>query len=329
MILDTLASFRKQWWRAGLTLCISLLIVATGGTNADASVSQGLLGHDVAPAVGEKGVYGKDPGQEGYYNYEDPPEEPEEPAITSEGPDSVVIVDQRPPDLSVGQLWGMHPDQFQAHFKAVTKYAVQYPTEENVLRYLTVQDVMRRKSIAFSSVVEVVGQKNPQYSTNSTFPITAPGKRAMVKMRLEEQEIVIREARDDFALIMFEQPGCSFCEAQASILAYFQQNYNWPVRSVNLNEAPNFAARYGVEITPTLLLVHKSTQEALPISSGVISMADMRRNIYRTVRLMRGEITPEQYNNYEFERGSAMDPNAISDNLRQATEEHYSRGTGR
>ena len=65
------------------------------------------------------------------------------------------------PEYSYDQLWKMHPDDFQEYLNQVTKFAVQFPTEKNVTQYLKIQDVARRKSVAFAAVVDFIGQKNP------------------------------------------------------------------------------------------------------------------------------------------------------------------------
>ncbi len=237
----------------------------------------------------------------GWYWYEVFSEKEDKPE--DEAPQKSMI-----PEYSYDQLWNMHPDNFQEHLNQVTKFAVQFPTGKNVTTYLKVQDVARRKSVAFASVVNFVGQKNPQYSTEDVYPTTSPGRVALTGMQSREYNGVILQAKNDFGLIMFSREDCGFCDAQQSILAFFENQYHWPVRSVDIAENPNFAAQFGIEQTPSIILVNKESQDYLPISSGVISMSNLKKRLYRSIRYMQGKISPEQWALYEFEKQSGHDP---------------------
>ena len=237
----------------------------------------------------------------GWYWYEVFPDKAETPE-DQETPKPIVSV------YSYDQLWKMHPDDFQEHLNRVTKFAVQFPTEKNVTEYLKVQDVARRRSVAFAAVVDFIGQKNPQYSTEDVYPTTTPGRVALTAMQSREYDNVIFQAKDEFGLIMFTRNGCDFCDAQQSILAFFENQYHWPVRLVDVAENPNFAAQFGIDQTPSIILVHKDSQDFLPVSSGVISMSNLKKRLYRSIRYMQGKISPEQWALYEFEKKSGHDP---------------------
>ena len=239
--------------------------------------------------------------KKGWYWYELIPEEKEQPEDEAQK-------EPLAPDYSYDQLWKMHPDEFQEYLNQVTKFAVQFPTEKNVTEYLKVQDVARRKSVAFAAVVDFIGQKNPQYSTEDVYPLTAPGRVALTSMQSKEYDDVIFQANDEFGLIMFSQTGCDFCDAQKSILTFFENQYHWPVRLVDVLAYPNFAAQFGIEQTPSIILVHKTSQDYLPVSSGVISMSNLKKRLYRSIRYMQGKISPEQWALYEFEKQSGHDP---------------------
>ncbi len=210
-------------------------------------------------------------------------------------------------DYTMRQLWNMYPDDFQNLLNAFMKKAVQHPTEKSVLDYLTIQDIARRKSLAYASVMSYVVQKHPELTTKTVYPITAPGQTAVVSMRMREQDQTIRGGRDKFALIMFTRKGCDFCKAQESILAYFVNKYGWPVRMVDIQENPNMAARFSVQMTPTIILVDRKSGRYMPVSVGVISMSELSLKLYRTIRYLRGKITPQQWFMHDFERGKSND----------------------
>ena len=210
-------------------------------------------------------------------------------------------------DYTIKELWNMYPDDFQALLNIFMKKAVQKPTEKNILDYLTMQDIARRKSVAYASVMSYVEQKHPELSNKTVYPITAPGQAAVVKMRTREQDQAILSARNQFALVMFTRQGCDFCRSQKSILAYFVNKYGWPVRMIDIEKHPNMAARFNITMTPTIILVERKSGKYMPISVGVISMSELSLKLYRTIRYLRGEITPQQWFMHDYERGKTND----------------------
>jgi conjugal transfer pilus assembly protein TraF len=215
--------------------------------------------------------------------------------------------ENRLPEIEV--LWNMHPDQFQALMDRVTKTAVQSPTEENVLNYIKMLDVTRRKSVAFSSVVALVGQKNPEFAGNeNSYPVTAPGQRALYQQRENEINQTIAGNLDEFAIIMFTDEACGFCDSQSDILEYFNNMFAWQIRKIDIDQNPAMASKFQVEITPTLILVHRESGDFMPLSSGVISMADLKYRVYRSIRYMKGEADPQQWLMHEYQRNRGGDP---------------------
>ncbi|AAR35500.1 conjugal transfer protein TraF [Geobacter sulfurreducens] len=210
-------------------------------------------------------------------------------------------------DYTYEQIWEMHPDQFQEFAEALKKKAVQKPSEENVKEYFEVQEIARKKALAFSNVAQFVWQKYPELTTKKDYPITTPGNLARISQINEERQRVLRDNRDDFALVYFQRPDCSYCDEQSRILDWFTNETGWTVKKVNISENTGLAAKFSVEITPTLILIQKGNQDYLPVSAGVISADEIEDKAYRAVRLLRGDISPEEYSLYEFQKGGGFD----------------------
>jgi conjugal transfer pilus assembly protein TraF len=210
-------------------------------------------------------------------------------------------------DYTYEQIWEMHPDQFQEFAEALKKKAVQKPSEENVKEYFEVQEIARKKALAFSNVAQFVWQKYPELTTKKDYPITTPGNLARIAQINEERQRVLRDNRDDFALIYFQRPDCSYCDEQSRILDWFTNATGWTVKRVNIQENPGLAAKFSVEITPTLILIQRGNQDYLPVSAGVISADEIEDKAYRAVRLLKGDISPEEYSLYEFQKGGGFD----------------------
>lgn len=229
----------------------------------------------------------------GYYWYED------EKAIEKEKPAL--------PTYTYQELWTMDPDTFQKHLSAVTKRAVQAPTEENALEFLKLKDIATQKSMAFASVMTLVSQQHPEYASDTASPVTAPGKRAQLQARESEIKTTIFREKENFALVMFVRPGCGYCDEQEGIISHFETQYNWQIRTVNIEEKPALAAKFNVQITPTLIMVHKEGEHMI-ISYGVISMSDIEKRIYRSIRLMKGDIDESQWLMYDYQKRMGDDP---------------------
>jgi len=90
-------------------------------------------------------------------------------------------------DYTYEQIWEMHPDQFQEFAEALKKKAVQKPSEENVKEYFEVQEIARKKALAFSNVAQFVWQKYPELTTKKDYPITTPGNLARIAQINQER----------------------------------------------------------------------------------------------------------------------------------------------
>lgn len=214
-------------------------------------------------------------------------------------------------DYTEEQLWNMHPDDFQALLMEFMKKAVQFPTVENVTEYYTMQDIARRKALAFTNVAAYVVDTNPQLNVGKDYPVAVPGRTMTVKQQFSEIESIIRSSRDDFALIYFYSPTCPYCEVQSGINKYFVEKYGWQIKGIDVTANSTIASRFGVTTTPTMIMIYKKSQDYQPVSMGVISMDELERKVYRGMRLLKGEITPEEYSLYEFQRGSTFDPRSF------------------
>lgn len=240
-------------------------------------------------------------GKTGWYWYKTEPEKKE---VGPETNRSELAVN----DHSYEQLWNMYPDDFQEMLERTMKIAVQSPTEENVVNYLVMQDIARRKSVAFANVVGYVGQKYPRFSNADVHPVITPGRTALAGLKHDEITRAIEESSDEFALLMFTQEGCRFCDVQKSILKFFTSNHDWTVRTIDIDRHPDLASRFGIERTPAIILIHKNSEDYMPIAVGVISLNQLNTRIYRSIKLLRGDVTPEQWHMYNFEKDSGSDP---------------------
>jgi len=247
-----------------------------------------------------------DDTKEGWFWYEEPAPEPEEETESPLARPVPLLT-----DYSTEELWDMHPDDFQRLLMEFQKKAVQRPTEQNVFEYLTMQDLARRKAAVYANVASYVIQKHAGLDVGRDYPVTAPGVIARVKMQKEEIASTIQTAASDHALLYFYSPDCPYCVEQQQILRFFTDQYGWQVKGIDINENPSTAARFNITITPTLLLIGKGREEYIPVASGVVALEELERRLSRSIRLLNGQITPQGYSVYDFQKGGGLDPESI------------------
>ncbi|HEY6874172.1 MAG TPA: conjugal transfer protein TraF [Geobacteraceae bacterium] len=210
-------------------------------------------------------------------------------------------------DYTYDEIWSMHPDDFEKFAEELKKKAVQNPSEENVRDYYEVQEIARKKALAFTNVAQYVWQKYPELTTAKDYPVATPGNLSRVGQIQEEKNRKLRDSREEFALIYFYRTDCGYCQQQQPIIDWFSGSTGWQVKRINIEENPGLAGKFGVETTPTMILIQKGNQDFFPVSSGLITAEEIEDKTYRAVRLLKGEITPEEFSLYDFQRGGGFD----------------------
>lgn len=213
-------------------------------------------------------------------------------------------------DYDYNSLWNMHPDDFQALLTDFQKKAVMAPTEENVKEYYFVQDLARRKAMAFTNVTAYVMQKNPDLQVENDYPNVTPGRAEYITAISKGKSSKIRQGSDDFALIYFFSPGCQYCMTQNSILKFFEDKYKWEVKKVNVEENMAAVARFNITNVPFVILIYKKSEDYLAVTKGPISLEEMEDRIYEGIRLFLGETKPENFSLPGFQAGTTFDVNA-------------------
>ncbi len=222
-----------------------------------------------------------------------------------------------PPPLTAYKyqdLWNMHPDKFQELLMDYQKKAVMAPSEDNVHDYYIMQDIARRKSLEFTNVAMMVWQKNPELNVLKDYPISPIGISSMTRQQNSNIGAKIRNNMDNFGLIYFYSESCDYCAQQTNILRSFIDKYGWQVKKVEISREPDIAARFNAETVPMIIMVQRDTQNYMPVTSGLATLNEIEDNLYRGIRLMSGEITPEQYSQYEFQDKSSFNPDGMMKN---------------
>ena len=161
----------------------------------------------------------------GWFWYEDPPPEQEK-----DLPAEQTIGESHPPpsldSYTIDDLWTMHPDDFQNLLNVLQKKAVQAPTEPNILEYLTMQDIARRKALAYTNATMYVTQKYGElFNVNHVYPTAGPGVTARVSRQNDEIFQTINRAGADHACFFSSVPDAAFVKNRRGF---------WAISSINM-----------------------------------------------------------------------------------------------
>jgi len=257
--------------------------------------------------------------KEGWFWYHDPPpgvaEESDNHSstITREaGPKAFEKKNPSMDNYTIKEIWNLHPDEFQGLLNGVQKKAVQTPNEKNILEYLIMQDVARRKALAYANATKFVTQKySDKFNINQVYPTTTPGISARVQEQQKEISSTILAARENHALLFFVSQGCGFCDKQTAILTYFVEKYGWQIKPIDIGRHTTLAARFNITTTPTLVLIKDKTEQSMPISVGVVALSELERKLYQAIRYLGGDTNIDTFQTYDYQKGGALDPGAI------------------
>lgn len=239
----------------------------------------------------------------GYFWYEDPPEPIEKDPEKKEN-------HQKPSIPSHEAMMDMHPDDLHELLEETRKYAVYSRDVKDVVDYYRVQDAVRRKAAAFTSLTSLAMLQNPELNARSQYAVTTPGKNARKQQLDSFVSTKLAENRSRFALGFFVRETCGVCAAQRPTLQYFQDKHGWIVQEIDIDERPDIAHRFNVRVTPMIILIERGTSRWQNIAVGAESLSMIEQNTYRSIRLLQGDVDPQQFYTNEATQDGFFDPGA-------------------
>lgn len=214
------------------------------------------------------------------------------------------------------EMMKMHPDDLKVLQEEYLKEAVWKSEPEKVLNYYMVHDVIRRKSLAFTAVSQVVMLQNPDLNVWGQYSKTNPGVSEAKRVRQETTTVGLSKYRQNYALLVFTKPTCGYCSIQKSILAHFSERHGWHVKEIDITRNTQAATRFNINYTPVTIVIERNSDNWMPVAVGEEPLPSIEENTYRAIRLLRGDTSPTQFFNMDFEDGGVYDP---SSNITKST----------
>nr|WP_239018976.1 conjugal transfer protein TraF [Sphingobium terrigena] len=174
-------------------------------------------------------------------------------------------------------------------------YAATVLSVEAVSDFWRLQDFARRKARAFAGVTQIAMLQHPELNAKSANPMVSDARDQMLAQKDAVRRAYLRAQARDFALVMFSRASCGYCRVQWPVVQRFQDEMGWQVTLQDLDRRPEIAQRYGVEVTPTTMVIRRGSAQRMVIATGVEAYPNLIQTAYQAVRLLSGDIRPEQF----------------------------------
>lgn len=195
-------------------------------------------------------------------------------------------------------------EDLQKELSRLKDTAVMKPTPENVRTYLEAQTYVMDKGSMFADVARRVVWTTPSVDYNNRSPVANYALLEKKDIRRIQQEQTMADLSRDYGLMFFFKSDCEYCHAQAPILQLLERNYGMAILPVSLDgkalpQYPHAKADNGIslkvsngagiEVTPTLYLVHRQSRQAVLIGTGALALEEIVERIRVLTRTKPGQ----------------------------------------
>ena len=252
----------------------------------------------------------------GYWWYAPPPKA--EPNRTDEVHPLV-----KPVIPPMAELAAWTPPRIRKLIEDQRDYAATVLTVDAVADFWRLEDFARRKARAFAGLTQIAMLQNPALNAKSANPMVGDARAELTAHKDQVRQHYLRAHASEFALVMFSRSACGYCRVQWPIVQRFQDEMGWQVTLMDLDRRPDLSARFGVDVTPTTMIIRRGSQQRMVIAAGIEAYPNLAQIAYQAVKLLTGDIRPEQFMTGAGEEGgffdalsagpiAASDPRALS-----------------
>ncbi|SFG37062.1 conjugal transfer pilus assembly protein TraF [Novosphingobium sp. CF614] len=227
------------------------------------------------------------PSKQGYWWYEAPSPKPDE------ARDPEVLAKPIIPPMAELAKWT--PPKIRKLIEEQRDYAATVLTVDAVADFWRLQDFARRKARAFAGITQIAMLQHPELNSKSANPMVGDARSELTAEKDAIRRSYLRAHGAEFALVMFSRSTCGYCRVQWPIIQRFQEEMGWQVTLMDVDRRPDVRERFGVEITPTTMVIRRGSAQRMIIASGVEAYPSLAQMAYQAVRLLRGDIRPEQF----------------------------------
>lgn len=241
-----------------------------------------------------------EPAKQGYWWYAPAPQ----PAPQTSADEAPV---ERPAIPPIAQLATWSPVRIRKLIEAQRDYAATVLTVDAVADFWRLEDFARRKARAFAGVTQLAMLEHPELNSKSANPMVGDARDQLLAVKDDTRRVYLRAHANEFALVMFSRTSCGYCRVEWPIVQRFRDEMGWQVTLMDLDQRPDLKERFGIDVTPTTMIIRRNSQQRLVIAAGVEAYPNLAQMAYQAVRLLTGDIRPEQFMTGAGEEGGFFD----------------------
>lgn len=190
--------------------------------------------------------------------------------------------------------------EVQLRLDTARKEMVLRPTEVNVMRFIVLQQQMINQAEQVSKSWQNVLLKYPELDYSLVNPENSLARKIAADVEDKKEDEAIEQLSKKSGLFFFYRSTCPYCRGFAPTVKAFAEKYHIKVipittDGISLPEFPNSfkdegqGKRFNVKFEPALFAVNPYTQNAFPITYGLISYKELRRKILEMSDQLIGE----------------------------------------
>ena len=237
--------------------------------------------------------------------------EPEPVPAVIKKPKQDEVKTQQPKEAALKPLT---QDWFEKNLPKLRDQAIDNPTKENVVAFLTVQKLWADAATNFASSFSNVVMENPWLTSDKFRPTANFGSQFYDRRAKQNKELLIEKISEKTGLWFFFASYCESCHVIAPVLRDMRERLGVPVLAVSIDgkgipDFPKFtidrgqARKYNVTSTPTIMAYRDN--KLYPIGEGIISTDQIiDRMLYFAKEY--GWITEQEWN-----KAQVVDFNAV------------------
>ncbi len=169
--------------------------------------------------------------------------------------------------------------------------AILEPTEENIQKYIELQNMWLIRAGDVSKVWAKVVLKNPSLDNSiSGTPVSSYGSKFYHKQKSLLQKDIVKSLAESHGLICFYEGRDEASKEFAKMISLFSKRYDWIVQPISvdgviLEELPGsildkgLKEQFGITHFPAVYVIEPNETEAIPVGFGLVSVDMIETNI--------------------------------------------------